>query len=747
MKSDIIKAVHKELGHTGIMRTYQAIHDRFFWKGMFADVYKEVTHCTTCQYHAPKAARAAIAGHIVAARPAEMVTMDIVHMPNVNGYKYMLTVVDVFSKYGAAVPLTDITSTAVITALAQDVLVHGYGRPKYWVVDGGSEFQDVMEQAVKSWGALLHRSSANHPQSHGLIEKYNQTVENRIAKMLSDHEEATWIDIRPAAVEAINNSVQGSVSDGKAAIAPAELWFARIPVLQSVPMVLKRMPKGMAQYARLLKRSWEQVQEYVSESGRVYRSNMRKKDADKSHTTRKFGLGDEVIYYKPKKSKRERKLAANHRGPYKIMEVLPSGVTYRIKRVGSHNKKDEFKVHVDDIRRLRRFESATGMAHKPKQAAADSSKTYEIEGIMGERQAQGGQTQYLIKWEGFQQHSWEPLANLTGCPEKVTEWTRLSHTARLARHARAKRIGIVSYVEQAVDKEQAETLAIVANLLRDQSFVCLDIAQSKDVLQEVCDRAGISVSTVAAVLLSPPCETFSVADATNQTRGNHYREHSETGLRPPRALSSCHSANDFAKRETAIKHDVMVQGLVESLTQRKSTGEEFEIVMENPVGSLRKRDYMQTAEWQGLVSEHSVTYCAYGLPYRKATNIWTTMKSWKPKGTTGNGKCGFKCGQLQEQGLHMKESTAVGRTKLRRGRHLEAIGAEPARLPKGPRQKQKIWSIPAMLQKELLDCMPEKTPEARYVIDLFSGGESWRRQVEAAGYTYIGVDLRRNAAH
>jgi hypothetical protein len=33
-----------------------------------------------------------------------MITMDIVHMPDVNGYKYLLTVVDVLTKYGAAVP-------------------------------------------------------------------------------------------------------------------------------------------------------------------------------------------------------------------------------------------------------------------------------------------------------------------------------------------------------------------------------------------------------------------------------------------------------------------------------------------------------------------------------------------------------------------------------------------------------------------------------------------------------------------
>ena len=51
-----------------------------------------------------------------------------------------------------------------------------------------------------------------------------------------------------------------------------------------------------------------------------------------------------------------------------------------------------------------------------------------------------------------------------------------------------------------------------------------------------------------------------------------------------------------------------------------------------------------------------------------------------------------------------------------------------------------------MLQKELLEAIPDKSPAVKYIVDLFSGGESWRRQVEAQGYIYIGVDLRRSAS-
>ena len=193
MHKDIVKAVHKRLGHPGILRTYQAVQDRFFWKAMFAQTYKQVVNCTTCQYHAPKAPRAPVAGHVVAARPAVMITMDIVHVPNVNRYKYLLTVVDVFTRYGAAVPLTEITAASILEALEQNVLEHGYGRPKYWVVDGGSEFQDVLEETVKqAWNAVLHRSSANHPQSPGIIERYNRTLLNRIAKMRFDRDDASW---------------------------------------------------------------------------------------------------------------------------------------------------------------------------------------------------------------------------------------------------------------------------------------------------------------------------------------------------------------------------------------------------------------------------------------------------------------------------------------------------------------------------------------------------------------------------
>ena len=124
VKTAIIRAVHKELAHPGITRTYHAINDKFFWKGMCTDIIHEVQRCTVCRFHSLKARKAHIQGHIEAKAPAEMITMDMVHMLNADGCEYLLNVVDVYSKYGISIPLKKTTSKSVVEALRDHVLVH-----------------------------------------------------------------------------------------------------------------------------------------------------------------------------------------------------------------------------------------------------------------------------------------------------------------------------------------------------------------------------------------------------------------------------------------------------------------------------------------------------------------------------------------------------------------------------------------------------------------------------------------------
>ena len=156
--------------------TYQGLQSKFVWLGMCtAAAYKYAEFCTLCQLYAPKAPAAPIQGHVQADECAQVVTADIVHMPDANGNKYMLTVMDIlsFSRYGGSVPLTAVTALEVTIALRDMILPNGWGRLEMWVLDGGSEFKAELTEALEAWDTHWRESAPGHPQSHGAIERYN----------------------------------------------------------------------------------------------------------------------------------------------------------------------------------------------------------------------------------------------------------------------------------------------------------------------------------------------------------------------------------------------------------------------------------------------------------------------------------------------------------------------------------------------------------------------------------------------
>ena len=71
--------------------------------------------------------------------PMEFVSMDVAYMPqDVEGYRYVLLIGDLFSKYIEVVPLRDQTSLTISQAFWESWLsVHGC--PKYLLTDQGSK--------------------------------------------------------------------------------------------------------------------------------------------------------------------------------------------------------------------------------------------------------------------------------------------------------------------------------------------------------------------------------------------------------------------------------------------------------------------------------------------------------------------------------------------------------------------------------------------------------------------------------
>ncbi|EFA82198.1 Putative transposase [Heterostelium album PN500] len=113
------------------------------------------------------------------------ISMDFMELPkSVNGYDYVLVVVDRFSKYTTIIP-----TTKEITALGTAKLIHQhvfslFGLPLSIVSDRDTRFtSEVWLELFKKVGSKLRMSVPRHPQSDGQSERTNRRIRSMLRKL------------------------------------------------------------------------------------------------------------------------------------------------------------------------------------------------------------------------------------------------------------------------------------------------------------------------------------------------------------------------------------------------------------------------------------------------------------------------------------------------------------------------------------------------------------------------------------
>jgi hypothetical protein len=98
--------------HLGRTKTWKRLLEFGFWINMTKDVYKFVDTCMQCQKRKMNNRIVVPMGNFPAIdKPLERVGVDLIEMPPSNeGHKYILTLVDHFSRYRAAFPLRSKTT-------------------------------------------------------------------------------------------------------------------------------------------------------------------------------------------------------------------------------------------------------------------------------------------------------------------------------------------------------------------------------------------------------------------------------------------------------------------------------------------------------------------------------------------------------------------------------------------------------------------------------------------------------------
>ena len=137
---------------------------------------------------------------------ADLIDMQALSKQN-KGYKYILMVEDIFSKYGWAVPLKTKTGIAVRDALKQIFKQHV---PKKLWTDAGWEFYNTeVKTLLKKHDITLY--STENEEKCSVIERWNRTIKTKLWKYFTANHTHKYIDVLDALIEKYNNTVNRAI--------------------------------------------------------------------------------------------------------------------------------------------------------------------------------------------------------------------------------------------------------------------------------------------------------------------------------------------------------------------------------------------------------------------------------------------------------------------------------------------------------------------------------------------------------
>lgn len=125
------------------------------------------------------------------------------------GFKYILMVIDAFSKFGWAVPLKNKSGKEVTRAM-QTILKNKQLIPKNIQTDHGKEFYNADFKNLMKQHNINHYSSYSTLKS-SIVERFNRTIKEKMWKEFSLQGTYKWLDLLPLIIKNYNNTIHRTI--------------------------------------------------------------------------------------------------------------------------------------------------------------------------------------------------------------------------------------------------------------------------------------------------------------------------------------------------------------------------------------------------------------------------------------------------------------------------------------------------------------------------------------------------------
>ena len=214
MRKDLLRLARDNAasGHLGREKTVERLRRNFHWPSLSADVERYVKACAACNRskHLNRRPRAPLQSYTTG-YPMEKVHMDILGpLPESrNGNKYVLLMVDQFTKWVEAATIPDQMAETVARA-AIDYLISRMGCPREICTDQGTNFgSQLFTQLCELREIAKKRITPYHPSANGQVERINRTLLQMIRCTLKEGQ-TNWDSRLQMLMAAVRCSVNNS---------------------------------------------------------------------------------------------------------------------------------------------------------------------------------------------------------------------------------------------------------------------------------------------------------------------------------------------------------------------------------------------------------------------------------------------------------------------------------------------------------------------------------------------------------
>ena len=392
LRNQVVLQLHdaRTAGHLGFSKTWnKAKRSPVYWRNMRREIYEHCMMCHQCgsRKNPNRKNRAPMQQYRVGA-PMERIAMDIAGpFPQTHrGNRFILVISDYFTKWTEAYALPDHTAETVANAFVEQFVCR-FGTPREVFTDQGRDFESRLFHCMcNELGIRKTRTSPFHPQSDGMVERFNRTMECMLTSFVSA-DQRDWDIHLPFLTMAYRSTEHESTKLtpnmlmlGREIELPLDIIVGCTPGNPTDDCVGKKQEPHI-QYAVRLREKMGQCFEVVRENlGKEMTRQKKHYDRAGKGSTR-YKVGDPVWLHDPtKRVGLSPKLRPTWDGPYIIIKQL-TDVTFRIQKGPRCKPKvvhcDRLKPYRGDYQGKLWWKDATSTSPAPNQKSRDAEVQVE----------------------------------------------------------------------------------------------------------------------------------------------------------------------------------------------------------------------------------------------------------------------------------------------------------------------------------------------------------------------------------